>query len=103
LLPDRSHRHLLLFVRNHRYDLKGRGRRLCRHTHRTLPDAYSPLPHPGHERLGQSGAKHRAGAVAGGAYIAQLWLFWLAPILGAAIAGVVSRWQHDLPDALNLR
>ena len=37
--------------------------------------------------------------VAGGAYIAQLWLFWLAPILGAAIAGVVSRWQHDLPDA----
>jgi aquaporin Z len=40
---------------------------------------------------------------AGGAYIAQLWLFWLAPILGAAIAGVVSRWQHDLPDAFNLR
>jgi aquaporin Z len=40
---------------------------------------------------------------AGGAYIAQLWLFWLAPILGAAIAGVVSRWQHDLPDSLNLR
>jgi aquaporin Z len=40
---------------------------------------------------------------AGGAYITQLWLFWLAPILGAAIAGVVSRWQHDLPDALNLR
>jgi len=28
---------------------------------------------------------------AGGAYITQLWLFWLAPILGAAIAGVVSR------------
>jgi Major intrinsic protein len=36
---------------------------------------------------------------AGGAYIAQLWLFWVAPILGAAIAGVVSRWQHELPDA----
>ena len=34
---------------------------------------------------------------AGGAYIAQLWLFWLAPILGAAIAGVISRWQHDEP------
>ena len=40
---------------------------------------------------------------AGGAYIGQLWLFWLAPILGAVIAGVVSRWQHDLPDALDLR
>jgi aquaporin Z len=36
---------------------------------------------------------------AGGAYIAQLWLFWLAPILGAAIAGLISRWQHEAPDA----
>ncbi len=26
---------------------------------------------------------------AGGAYISQLWLFWLAPILGAALAGIV--------------
>ena len=32
---------------------------------------------------------------AGGAYISQLWLFWLAPIVGAAIAGVVTRWQHE--------
>jgi aquaporin Z len=37
---------------------------------------------------------------AGGPYIAQLWLFWLAPILGAAVAGVISRWQHDERDAL---
>ena len=32
---------------------------------------------------------------AGGAYIAQLWLFWLAPILGAVIAGLIGRWQHE--------
>jgi aquaporin Z len=32
---------------------------------------------------------------AGGPYIAQLWLFWLAPMLGAALAGVVARWQHE--------
>ncbi len=31
---------------------------------------------------------------AGGAYVAQLWLFWLAPILGALMAGFVARWQH---------
>ena len=35
---------------------------------------------------------------AGGAYIGQLWLFWLAPMLGAALAGVVGRWQHELVD-----
>ncbi len=37
---------------------------------------------------------------AGSAYIAQLWLFWLAPILGAVIAGLIGRWQHEAPDAL---
>lgn len=26
---------------------------------------------------------------AGGAYISQLWLFWLAPVVGAALAGIV--------------
>jgi glycerol uptake facilitator-like aquaporin len=31
--------------------------------------------------------------------LGQLWLFWLAPILGASIAGVISRWQHGEPDA----
>ena len=35
---------------------------------------------------------------AGSAYIGQLWLFWLAPMLGATIAGLVTRWLHDLPD-----
>ncbi len=34
---------------------------------------------------------------AGGEYIGQLWLFWLAPIVGALIAGAVSRWLHEEP------
>src|SRR5215469_492826 len=32
---------------------------------------------------------------AGGEYIAQLWLFWVAPIIGAVIAGLVTRWLHE--------
>ena len=29
---------------------------------------------------------------AGGAAISQLWLFWVAPILGAAAAGLTYKW-----------
>jgi aquaporin Z len=32
---------------------------------------------------------------AGGPYIAQLWLFWLAPLIGAALAGFFTRWLYQ--------
>jgi len=32
---------------------------------------------------------------AGGGHIEQLWLFWLAPIIGAVIAGLLSRWMYE--------
>ena len=32
---------------------------------------------------------------AGGPYIAQLWLFWLAPILGAMAAGALAKWFYE--------
>src|SRR6516225_9538281 len=32
---------------------------------------------------------------AGGEYIGQLWLFWIAPIIGAVIAGLLGRWLHE--------
>ena len=32
---------------------------------------------------------------AGGEYVGQLWLFWVAPIAGAVIAGLLSRWLHE--------
>ena len=32
---------------------------------------------------------------AGGDYVMQLWLFWLAPILGAVIAGTLARWLYE--------
>ena len=37
---------------------------------------------------------------AGGAYIGQLWLFWLAPIIGAMAAGMLTRWMYE-PEAID--
>ncbi len=31
---------------------------------------------------------------AGGAYVGQLWLFWLAPVAGAMAAGFLARWIY---------
>ena len=35
---------------------------------------------------------------AGGAYIGQLWLFWLAPMAGAALAGIVGQMLFRVDD-----
>jgi aquaporin Z len=35
----------------------------------------------------------------GGEYLGQLWLFWVAPIVGAVVAGMVARWLHEPADA----
>jgi aquaporin Z len=32
---------------------------------------------------------------AGAPYIHQLWLFWVAPIIGAVVAGLLSRWMYE--------
>jgi aquaporin Z len=32
---------------------------------------------------------------AGGAYVGQLWLFWIVPIVGAMIAGALARWMYE--------
>jgi aquaporin Z len=38
---------------------------------------------------------------AGGDFVGQLWLFWLAPLAGAALAGLVARWLQS-PEQENL-
>jgi len=37
---------------------------------------------------------------AGGPYVGQLWLFWLAPILGAVLAGLLARALYEPADQL---
>ena len=37
----------------------------------------------------------RQALFAGGAYIDQLWLFWVAPIIGAMVAGALTRWMYE--------
>jgi aquaporin Z len=32
---------------------------------------------------------------AGGDYVVQLWLFWLAPIAGAVVAGLLAKWMYE--------
>ena len=37
---------------------------------------------------------------AGGEYVGQLWLFWLAPLIGAAIGGALARWMYEPAEAI---
>jgi aquaporin Z len=36
----------------------------------------------------------------GGWALAQLWLFWVAPLIGAALGGILYRWLSEEPSAL---
>jgi len=38
---------------------------------------------------------------AGGPYMGQLWLFWVAPIAGAMLAGVLTRWMYGAGEILD--
>jgi aquaporin Z len=39
--------------------------------------------------------------IVGGWALQQLWLFWVAPLAGAALAGFVSRWISRRADAVS--
>ena len=38
---------------------------------------------------------------AGAPYVAQLWLFWVAPILGAVAAGLLAKWLYEPADTMD--
>jgi aquaporin Z len=35
--------------------------------------------------------------IVGGAALTQLWLFWVAPLVGGVLGGVIYRWLSDEP------
>jgi aquaporin Z len=37
---------------------------------------------------------------AGAEYLGQLWLFWLAPLIGAAVGGALGRWMYEPADVI---
>lgn len=37
---------------------------------------------------------------AGGEFIGQLWLFWAAPLIGAAVGGAIGRWMFEPADII---
>ena len=64
-------------------------RRFRRPGHRSRPH---PDPHdqdPGHQHLGEPARNTGVALWVGGEAEGQLWLFWLAPIAGALLAGWV--------------
>ena len=76
--------------RHPRHHAQARPRRIRRHGDRPRTHADPSHQHPGDQHLGEPGAQHRQPALfVGGWAVQQLWLFWVAPIVGAAIAGFV--------------
>ena len=67
--------------------------------HRPWPDPDPPDQHPGHQYLGEPGALHRRRRCSRAAgRSAQLWLFWLAPLIGGIIGGLIYRHLLDEHD-----
>ena len=67
---------------------------------RDRPDAVPDPPdqHPGVEHVGEPGAQHRRSrSIVGDWATAQLWLFWVAPIVGASIGAALYRFIGRTP------
>jgi hypothetical protein len=95
LLLDRDSGDLFLSVHHHRHDLKGAatgfagisiGLALTLIHLVTIPITNASV----------NPARSTGPALfAGGPYFSQLWLFWVASIIGAMIVGLLTRWMYE--------
>ena len=79
---------LLIILGCHR---QARTAGLRAHRHRSRADTHSSDQHPGHQHVGQPGPEHGRGLVRRRLGVRQLWLFWLAPIVGALLGAFAYR------------
>jgi aquaporin Z len=66
-----------------------------RHCDRSRTDAHPPHRHSHHQHIGEPARITGPTLVVGDWALGQLWLFWVAPILGAVIAGYLYRWLGE--------
>jgi len=57
-----------------------------------VPYSHPPDQHPGYKHLGESCAQYGVAVFVGDWAISQLWLFWVAPIIGGMIGAVIYRF-----------
>ncbi len=69
---------------------RARAQGLRPHRHRTLPHPHPPHQHPVTNTSVNPARSTGPALFVGGWAISQLWLFWVAPIVGAIIGGLIS-------------
>ena len=99
LLCRRSRPDVLFPDRHSRLDAQARAKRLCPDRYRSLPDADPSDLDPGNKHVGQPRPQHGPSRFCSRLGVAQLWMFWVAPILGALLAGFVYGWLAGDDDA----
>ncbi len=90
-LRRRSRADRILSDRDHGRHRQPRSQRLRAHRHRPLPDSDSSGRHPGHESQCNPARSTGPAIFAGGWALQQLWMFWVAPLIGAALGGGIYR------------
>ena len=68
---------------------------ICRYRHRSCVDTHSFDQYSRDQYLGQSARSTGPAIFVGGWALSQLWLFWVAPIIGALLAGWTYLWLGE--------